>query len=405
MKKIILGLLILLESQLVLHSQTPLIQSIINQTNLDSLIYFVKELSGEVQTVIGDTLCVIVSRHKNQPGNDKAADYIKQKLNNYGLATHDQWWSTTCRNVIGVQLGNVYPNKKFIICAHYDDMPSGTMAPGADDNASGVAAVLEAARIFTQYFPKYTIIYALWDEEEQGMVGSEYYAQQAAFAGDSIMGVLNMDMIAWDSDNDNVGEIHIRPIANTFNLKDIMVEVNLNYSIGIDVRAIIPGTSSSDQSSFWYYGYGAILIIEELNGGDFNAYYHTTSDLLTHYNLPYYHKMSRMVLGTVATLAELTDMVPVENELNVFNSYFLQQNFPNPFNPITKIKYSVPQTSRIQIKIFDVLGNEIETLVNEEKSVGTYELTWNAANLSSGVYFYQLRAGSFVETKKMILLK
>ncbi len=57
------------------------------------------------------------------------------------------------------------------------------------------------------------------------------------------------------------------------------------------------------------------------------------------------------------------------------------------------------------IKVFDVLGNEIETLVNEEKSVGTYELTWNAANLPSGIYFYQLRAGSFVETKKMVLMK
>jgi photosystem II stability/assembly factor-like uncharacterized protein len=95
--------------------------------------------------------------------------------------------------------------------------------------------------------------------------------------------------------------------------------------------------------------------------------------------------------------------------------FALKQNYPNPFNPSTKIKYSVPQTSQVQIKIFDVLGNEIETLVNEEKLVGTYELMWNAEQLPSGVYFYQLlvsalqgkdgKAGSFVVTKKMILLK
>jgi hypothetical protein len=93
--------------------------------------------------------------------------------------------------------------------------------------------------------------------------------------------------------------------------------------------------------------------------------------------------------------------------------YNLIQNYPNPFNPSTKIKYSVPFSSKVTIKVFDVLGNEIETLMNEEKPAGTYELTWYAEGLPSGVYFYQLRvtdpeSGSgqvFVETKKMLLLK
>ena len=89
----------------------------------------------------------------------------------------------------------------------------------------------------------------------------------------------------------------------------------------------------------------------------------------------------------------------------------LFQNIPNPFNPSTRIKYSIPQSSNVIIKVFDILGNEIETLVNEEKPTGTYELTWNATNLPSGIYFYRLqvyapgRAGSFVETKKMVLMK
>jgi len=151
MKKIILGFLILFGLCLNSNALSPVIQEIINKTNLDSLIYFVKELSGEVQTVIGDTSYTIVSRHKFQSGNDKAADYIKQKLNLYGLTTFDQWYSSTGRNVYGVQTGTVYPNKKYIICAHYDDMPAGPTAPGADDNASGTAAVIEAARIFSKY--------------------------------------------------------------------------------------------------------------------------------------------------------------------------------------------------------------------------------------------------------------
>jgi hypothetical protein len=87
------------------------------------------------------------------------------------------------------------------------------------------------------------------------------------------------------------------------------------------------------------------------------------------------------------------------------SNYSISQNYPNPFNPSTTIKYSVPKVSFVTIKIYDVLGSEVATLLNEEKPVGTYELSWSAANLSSGVYFYQLKAGSFVETKKMILLR
>jgi hypothetical protein len=93
-----------------------------------------------------------------------------------------------------------------------------------------------------------------------------------------------------------------------------------------------------------------------------------------------------------------------EDEI-VANGFTLSQNYPNPFNPSTKIKYSIPHSSDVKIKVFDILGNEIATLVNEEKSAGVYEITFFAGNLSSGVYFYQLQAGEFVQTKKMILMK
>jgi len=95
-----------------------------------------------------------------------------------------------------------------------------------------------------------------------------------------------------------------------------------------------------------------------------------------------------------------------KNELILIPQEFrLLQNYPNPFNPETKIRYTVPQFSKVVIKVFDILGREIETLVNEEKPVGTYEITWYAENLPSGIYFYRLQADSFVETKKMVLLR
>jgi hypothetical protein len=307
MKKIILTLLLICTAQSFLHSQSPTVQTIINQTNLDSLVYFVKELSGEVPTIINGSPYTIVSRHKNNPSNDKAADYIKQKLNSYGLTTYDQWFSGTGRNVYGVQLGTEFPNQQYMICAHYDDMPSGTTAPGADDNGSGTAAVIEAARIFSNYTFPFTIIYALWDEEEQGLIGSAYYALQAANAGDSILGVLNLDMIAWDSNNDSVAELHVRPISNSMTLKDKMVEVNSTYNIGVNINIINPGLTASDHSSFWNKNYSAILLIEQYYG-DFNAYYHTVNDKLLYFNLPYFHKLSKLTFGTLATLALNLDL-------------------------------------------------------------------------------------------------
>jgi hypothetical protein len=86
-------------------------------------------------------------------------------------------------------------------------------------------------------------------------------------------------------------------------------------------------------------------------------------------------------------------------EFNIF------QNYPNPFNPTTTIKYQIAEINFVTIKIYDVLGNEVSTLINEEKPAGKYEVEFNVVGLTSGVYFYQLKAGSFVETKKMVLLK
>jgi endo-1,4-beta-xylanase len=87
------------------------------------------------------------------------------------------------------------------------------------------------------------------------------------------------------------------------------------------------------------------------------------------------------------------------------SSYELKQNFPNPFNPTTSIQYSIPKTSKVVLKIYDVLGRIVQTLVNTEQKQGDYSVMFNAQNLSSGVYFYMLEAGNYVSAKKLILIK
>jgi hypothetical protein len=107
--------------------------------------------------------------------------------------------------------------------------------------------------------------------------------------------------------------------------------------------------------------------------------------------------MNANMIGEPTEVGEYLSEIPSE--------FWLEQNYSNPFNPSTKIKYSVPQSAQVTIKIFDILGNEIETLVNEGRPTGTYEVTWYAGHFPSGVYFYRLQAGSFVQTRKMIVLK
>ena len=94
-----------------------------------------------------------------------------------------------------------------------------------------------------------------------------------------------------------------------------------------------------------------------------------------------------------------------EDQSVIPNNFSLLQNFPNPFNPITTIKYEMPISGLVTMKVYDVLGNEMTTLVNEEKPVGSYTVEFNASNYPSGIYFYSLTAGSFTATKKLILMK
>ncbi len=101
-----------------------------------------------------------------------------------------------------------------------------------------------------------------------------------------------------------------------------------------------------------------------------------------------------------------TGVTSVEDETNVIPSEFvLEQNYPNPFNPETTIKFTIPKSAFVTLKLYDVIGNEVKTLVNKEIFTGKYEVKLNGENLPSGVYFYQLKADSFNETKKMVLLK
>jgi hypothetical protein len=109
--------------------------------------------------------------------------------------------------------------------------------------------------------------------------------------------------------------------------------------------------------------------------------------------------------GIYATRACQTTTGLTNNNNEIPKSFALQQNYPNPFNPTTVIKYSIPQNSAVKMTIYDMTGRAVKTLVNQNMSPGNYEVSFDASNIASGIYFYKLEAGSFVSTKKMTLIK
>jgi len=154
--------------------------------------------------------------------------------------------------------------------------------------------------------------------------------------------------------------------------------------------------------------YNFAIILRTTNGGsDWTT--QTSGAKLMLFDVSFTDSDNGTAVGMCGRILRTTNggvsFVEEEEIVEIPTNFYLNQNYPNPFNPSTKIRYSVPQSSNVVIKVFDILGNEIETLVDEHKQTGTYELTWYAENLPSGVYFYQLKADSFVETKKMVLLK
>ncbi len=302
MKHYILTFLSVFILSISVQSQT--ISQLVNEVKLDSLTKKVNELTGEISTVVDGNTVTIINRQ--QVNNDIAADYIKQKFEELdNLTITDQAFNTNGRNIIATQLGKTNPENIYIVCAHYDSVADYC----ASDNASGTAAVLEIARLLSTQCTDNTIVYALWDEEEIGLRGANFYAGQAAANGDNILGVLNIDMMGYDGNDDNDFDIDVRNIANSIAMKDDIISV-LNtpeYGFTLNVNVINPGTTASDHSRFWANGFSAVLVGEACSNNDETPFYHTSNDRTATLNLPYYHELTKLIFAYMATKAGLTD--------------------------------------------------------------------------------------------------
>ena len=208
-------------------------------------------------------------------------------------------------NVVAVLPGQTEPGKECLITAHYDNTSDDpyNYAPGADDNASGTAAVLTAAHILKDFEFDYTIKFIGFAGEEQGLLGSEAYAQKAYDADDTVLAVYNFDMIAFDGNNDNIIELHAGTGPSSGVLADIMIGVINDYSFPLVPQKITSGsTGGSDHASFWAYGFPAILGIEDFQ--DFNPAYHTTGDRISIFDMPYFIDFAKAGIASLVIVAQ-----------------------------------------------------------------------------------------------------
>ncbi|MDI6765472.1 MAG: YCF48-related protein [Bacteroidota bacterium] len=325
----------------------------------------------------------------------------------------------TSSNIVAAIPGTVSPEKECIIVAHYDSYSNQpyVAAPGANDNGTGTAAVMEAARLCKNYQFENTIKFLAVSGEELGMFGSDYYAFKARDEGRNIIVVVNGDMIGYPTTSDT-SRLIVGSYQTLNRLVDSAIVYNQRYNIGLNLDAIIDNTGASDYGPFALAGYDALDIAEgtpeEIWGGA-DPYYHTVNDTYDKLYPSLIQKGAQLMLASVAELAKTVDPVDIKNISTNELHFSLNQNYPNPFNPSTLIKYQLPQSNRVEIKIYNIFGQEVKKLVDELQEAGYYEVLWDGSDnfgsqVSSSVYFYKLTAGastgsSFTDVKKMILVR
>lgn len=381
--KHLLTLMILLTIGCALTSRAqpnPVIQNALAGVSPDSLLHTLTELSGAVPVVINGQQDTITTRQFNTPGNEKAFQYLKQRFTNYGLLVDSQQFSSTGKNLFGMLPGN--DTTQFIVIgAHYDGV-GGIKGPAADDNGSGVAAVLECTRLCRTVSSHPNIVFALWDEEETGSVGSTAYVQQRlGLPGKTFLGYINLDMIGWDGNNDGVAEVHTQYIASSLNWGTRVLGINTDYSIGLQMQLVNPGNWSTDVAPFWDAYLKAIGIAENYDA-DPCIYRHSVNDTAGALNLPYLRKTTQLALATLLESA-MNQPAAAINALTAVTGHVS----PNPFTHALELQFS-PQNARIvHLLIVDAFGRKrFEQTVAAQSTLKVITEGWNAGIYQLAVY-------------------
>jgi len=315
----------------------PLVESLINDLRYSDWVSWIEILSGEKPVTQNDETFTILTRYSeslfNGNPNARAYDFVLEQLRQWGyedgIDLFEQEFTpsienqtATWKNIIVVIPGSdpQLAQEQVLLTAHLDSTSQGNpevRAPGADDNASGVATLLEAASVYKQYSFKRTIKIIFFTGEEQGLHGSRAYVNQYRNELKDIVGVFNLDMFGYDADNDRCFEMHVGEMKSSNIIGGCLADTIESYAIDLKFDYLVSeARGSSDHATFWLAGVGAIEILENFNthnyeGGcgdsDVNPNYHTEKDLISEMNLATGHSIARAAIAAAARLAEPVD--------------------------------------------------------------------------------------------------
>ncbi|UCE03753.1 MAG: M28 family peptidase [Candidatus Latescibacterota bacterium] len=287
-------------------SSSAFIHALVEGVSADSLQAFVS------------TLEAFGTRNATKPQSHAAAQWLAAKFRSYGIDdVQIRTWSTTYPgNVVATIPGRVAPKDVYLVGGHYDSVaPEQKLEPGADDNATGTASLLECARLLAPHEFAATLRIVAFSAEEYGLVGSEAYAARAASSGENILGMINLDMLGYLAPHDRLDLDLITNSPSTW-LRDAAREVAATYVPDLPVvnGKLLRGTS--DHASFWRHGFHAIFLHEDSTQP--SPFIHTMDDVTgLSYNNPELHALCTQ--ATVALLSTLAGAVEVPVVLHSFS--------------------------------------------------------------------------------------
>ena len=381
--------------------QNPLIQEMVNKVSPDTIISTIQRLQD------------FVTRYAPYDSCFAAANWIFDKFTTYNLDSI--YWDTFTltppvpANVVGVKRGTVYPDSSYwIICGHFDataGIAHRDSARGADDDASGTAAVIEAARILKDYHFEYSIRFVALSAEELGTIGSIYYAWRASQRLDDIRGTYNYDMIGYvdvrPESIDVCGDTFCEPLVDHF------IACADTYTNLLAVKKI--GYVLGDEYNFQHWGYQAIGMIEDMP--HVNPYYHTQADTIgAGFNdLTFCTEVTK---AAVAALASSSKPLSIEENTTPSSTAFHLIPYPNPFRDHFHVKVNnvALQKNPIMFKFYDAAGRLIKAFtLSISPSQRKIDFIWPGYDnlnrkLPSGLYILMMQNGAVHEIKKLICI-
>lgn len=405
---------------LVIGSSAATEDELVGEVSEPRYSQFLKELSGyesfqlDGQTRQIETRWAYGPDHPN--GINLARDYISDRFETMGYQVTLQDFvftyalnEITATNVIAVRPGSTNADEVLVVGAHYDARAALGIedAHGAEDNASGVAAVMHLAEILRNYQSNRTIHFVAFACEEYSLRGSSYYAQQAVDGGVNIVAALTMDMIsAWVDDYGVLveGEPEYLDLV-------VAVEDNVQQWTTLQLERSLD-SFGSDHVPFQIRGIPAILAIEL----DWDQYvdYHKTTDTFDKLDTTLGTEITKAIAGSIADIAGVFRKVAIEDPLPgntpARHELALVGNLPNPFNPRTTISFTIPTAGMTRLEIFDTRGRRVRALSTGFLEAGPHQRAWDGMDesgrpVSSGVYLSRLVHPDGVRSHSLTLVR